>query len=182
MFPLGFPNRANVKFDLREQIRKSQYPILTYVQLPGIASCQTKMVLGKECGEPVDISEAQLKEALRRVRQDMAFVGLTEESEASAELFLAMYRPAKKAGQDGTLSGAETEKLVSMLAAAPRKNRDHTAELDRALLAVLQQHDWRDVLDEAVYIEAVRVFYERCRRYNVPTAHTQEELLALHTA
>jgi hypothetical protein len=142
------------------------------------------MVLGKECGEPVYITEVQLREALRRVRHDMAFVGLTEESEASARLFLAMYRPASTSespvDQHIEMGKEEADKLVSTLAAAPRQNRDHTAELDRALHGVLQQHQWRDVYDEAVYIEAVRVFYERCRRYNVPTAHTQEELLALH--
>lgn len=175
MFPLGFPNRANVKFALREQIRASQYPILTYAQLPGIVSCQTKMVLSKECGAPVTFSTAELKEAERRIRYDFAFVGLTEESEASARLFLAMYRPIRSTDvvNDPTVQDA----LVSSLHSAPRVNNQHTAALNKELLSVLRQHQWRDLPDEYVYRVAVQVFFERCARYGIATSHTKEALL-----
>ncbi|KAJ1411627.1 hypothetical protein B484DRAFT_482615, partial [Ochromonadaceae sp. CCMP2298] len=91
MFPIGFPNRASAKFTLRSQIRRSEFPIFTYASLPGIANCQTKMVLGRDCGRVADLSAEEVGEAVRRVRQDMRFVGLTEESDASAQLFVAMF-------------------------------------------------------------------------------------------
>lgn len=174
MFPLGFPNRAKVKFELREQIRESPDPIFTYAQLPGIASCQAKMVLGRECGEPATISPAQLVEAARRMRHDFAFVGLTEESEASARLFLAMYRP-----EASPTAPVTHEELINGLYSTPRANVHHTTELNDELLAVLRKHQWRDAPDEAVYAVAVELFFERCARYGIVTKHTKELLLSL---
>ena len=171
MFPLGFPNRAKVKYDLRDRIRKSQYPILTYATLPGIMSCQSKMVLGKECGEPAQLTAASIEEARRRVRYDLAFVGLTEESEASARLFLAMYHTRD------TDHPVDAEELVSVLKNSPRVNQAHTSETNMALLHILQQNDWQDRPDEVVYAEAVNVFFERCSAFGITTKHTKSELL-----
>lgn len=171
MFPLGFPNRAKVKYDLRDKIRKSQYPILTYATLPGIMSCQAKMVLGSECGQPVRLSNSSIAEAQRRIRYDFAFVGLTEESEASARLFLAMYQPNN---EDSLI---DQEQIVGTLNHAPRMNQAHTSETNMALLHILQQHDWQDRPDEEVYAEAVEVFFERCSAYGISTEHTKAELL-----
>ena len=131
MFPLGFPDRAKVKFKLRETIKASEFPILTYAQLPGIASCQTKMVLGMECGQPVEIDNYRIIEAQKRIRDEIAFVGLTEESDASARLFLAMFDPPNPAmGRRKELTTQDKEALVATLKQNPRANKGHTASVD----------------------------------------------------
>lgn len=178
MFPLGFPDRAKRKFELRKQIRDSEYPILTYVQLPGIASCQAKMTLGRECGEVNAISDEDLVEAVRRVRFDLAFVGLTEESRASAQLFMAMY-PVVLSQQEVQADGKVDESaLLSAVGTAPRTNADHTHQVNEVLFGVLRDHHWQDKADEVVYRAAVKVFYERCRLYHIETDHSEEEVIA----
>lgn len=187
MFPLGFPNRAKVKFNLRDKIKKSPFPVLTYVQLPGIANCQTKMLLGKECGEVTAVSEEEMAEALRRLREDVSFVGLTEESEASARLFLAMFRfpqgvtHAKElvVDMDKKEYAENVNLLVQSVGQAPRLNKGHTSELNTELRDVLRQHGWRDVPDETLYTEAVRLFYERCKVYQIPTKYSEALLLGV---
>ena len=187
MFPLGFPNRAKVKFNLRDKIRKSPFPVLTYVQLPGIANCQTKMVLGKECGEVTAVSEEDMVEALRRLHYDIPFIGLTEESEASARLFLAMFS-FPKAKSDGKVLVVDMDKqqheenvdfMVQSVSLAPRMNKGHTSELNAELRDVLRQHGWRDVPDETLYTEAVRLFYERCKMYQIATKYTAALLIGV---
>lgn len=178
MFPLGFPDRAKRKFELRKQIRESAVPLLTYVQLPGIASCQAKMTLGRECGEINPVVAADLVEAVRRVRYDLAFVGLTEESQASAQLFLAMY-PVVMSQQEADVSNKVDESaLLSAVGTAPRTNVDHTHQVNEELYAVLRDHHWRDTADEIVYRAAVEVFYERCRMHHIETKHSEEEIIA----
>lgn len=188
MFPLGFPNRAKVKYNLRDTIRKSPFPILTYVQLPGIASCQTKMVLGKECGEVTSISEDDMAEALRRLRYDIPFVGLTEESEASARLFLAMFGFPKRDKDNKSLATVKDQEqnaksvdfVMQSVTLAPRINKGHTSEVNAELRGVLRRHSWRDVPDETLFIEAVRIFYERCKMYQVTTKYSQAVLGAMN--
>ena len=179
MFPLGFPDRAKRKFALRETIRKSEFPILSYVQLPGIASCQAKMTLGRECGETAEVTSGDIIEARRRIRFDLAFVGLTEESEASARLFLAMYPIPFK---DNTISNEKRKKeeqsLLEAVNQAPRTNRDHTAQANEDHKRVLLQHNWSDSADVGVYWEAVEVFYERCQGYGIKTKYSKSILLA----
>jgi hypothetical protein len=175
MFPLGFPDRAKVKFGLRDKIRASPYPVLAYARLPGIASCQTKMVLGMECGEPITIEQTQLEEAFRRIRYDFAFVGLTEESDASARLFLAMYSPTTSP----KISVDEEEEMLRGLHSAPRVNSQHTSLVNSELLSVLREHEWRDAADEHTYHAAVELFFERCAHYGISTKRTKEELLQL---
>lgn len=178
MFPLGFPDRAKRKFELRKQIRESAFPLLTYVQLPGIASCQAKMTLGRECGETSPVTAEDLVEAVRRVRYDLAFVGLTEESQASAQLFLAMY-PVILSKQEADTGGKIDESvLLAAVGTAPRTNADHTHKVNEELYNVLKDNQWRDTADEVVYRAAVEVFYERCRLYRVETKHSEEDIIA----
>lgn len=178
MFPLGFPDRAKRKFALREAIRKSEFPILSYVQLPGISSCQAKMTLGRECGETAEVTYIDVLEAKRRIRYDLAFVGLTEESEASARLFLAMYPiPSGVTKMSVESRKNEEQSLLDAVNQAPRTNRDHTVQANEDHKKVLQQHNWSDTADVAVYREAVDVFYEGCRRYNIDTKFSKSILL-----
>lgn len=178
MFPLGFPDRAKRKFALREAIRKSEFPILSYVQLPGIASCQAKMTLGRECGEVAEVTAVDVDEARRRIRFDLAFVGLTEESEAAARLFLAMYPIPSRVSERNAINNEEEEQaLMDAVNQAPRTNRDHTAQANEEHKEVLKQHRWVDVADEAVYREAIEVFYERCHVYSIDTKYSKTEML-----
>jgi hypothetical protein len=62
-----------------------------FINFPGIASCMAKMMLGFNCGHYVRLELDQLEEAKRRVRQDMAFVGLSEHWNASICLFHRKY-------------------------------------------------------------------------------------------
>jgi len=191
MFPLGFPNRAKVKYSLREQIRASQFPILTYAELPGISGCQTKMILGRECGEVTSFKEGDLREAKRRLREDMLFVGLTEESNASAQLFMAMFGVS---GSNNNLKSSNTSSdqlaipsgktfvdmyVPNMQILAPRRNSQHTNALNSGLRRTLQVHGWKDHHDEALFAEAARIFYGRCRQHGIRTKFTIEQLLAL---
>eukprot|EP00051_Salpingoeca_urceolata_P007043 m.93415 g.93415 ORF g.93415 m.93415 type:complete len:402 (-) comp15092_c0_seq1:172-1377(-) len=61
-----------------------------YINVPGIKSCMTKMILGEYCARVEPISPSMLVEAVRRVTSSFAFVGLVEEWDASVCLFHAM--------------------------------------------------------------------------------------------
>ena len=198
MFPKGFPNRAKVKFQLRDMIRKSEFPILTYANLPGISSCQIKMILGKECGEVLTLTINDINEAKRRIHSDFYFIGLTEESEASARLFLAMYpinynhfiqnnhNMNQNSHQNNNENNMEKSNnivnndiLVSTLKLAPRMNIRHNNSMNDQYLSVLKVHNWKDYPDEEIYKETVVVFYERCKYYYIQTQYTAEQLLSL---
>jgi hypothetical protein len=58
-----------------EYIRNTTHPIMTYANYLGIPSCQTKMVLGHNCGTEFPITESALDEAKRRVEHEFAFIG-----------------------------------------------------------------------------------------------------------
>jgi hypothetical protein len=169
-----------MKYEVRQRIIKADVPILAYAQTPGIASCQTKMMLGKNCGEDMEITQAELQEAIRRVRYDMKFIGLTEEPEASARLFLAMHPfPLARGSTAPTavpISVNTTEMMVSVTHLHTRTNHAHTPELNVKLRLDLSTHHWVDAPDEALYREAVAVFYERCGRYGIMTKRTREVL------
>jgi len=52
--------------------------------------CMTKMLLGYRCADDVPLTPALAAKALRRLHHDLAFVGLTEEWDASVCLFHQM--------------------------------------------------------------------------------------------
>lgn len=186
MFPLGFRKRAERKYALREEIKKSSAPIIAYVSLPGIAGCQAKMVMGRQCGEDYNITAKDFEEAARRIRNDFAFVGLTEESEASAKLFIAMYPIPSTVGSglkvaSGSVdSGAVDKVLLSAVHQAPRANAIHTNSRNMELTNTIRDHQtrWRDSADVFVYKVAVNLFYHRCREYNIATKYNDTELMS----
>lgn len=201
MFPIGFPNRVKVKFALRANITGSTYPVLTYARLPGIASCQIKMVLGRNCGENVDISKAMVIEARRRIRYDMAFVGLTEESDASSKLFVFMFTNSgiknnnqidtslqhqihgdivQSTNMSNIKMDIHTFNILQLQSSStPRKNQLHTLEKNIQLEKTLRVHNWKDEWDEIIYKEAAELFFERCHYYGIETKHTLKQLLEL---
>lgn len=61
-----------------------------FARFPGIAGCQVKMLLGHFCAEDIEVTEHMTSEAIR-VLQMAAFVGITDEWDASVCLFHAMY-------------------------------------------------------------------------------------------
>lgn len=167
MFPLGIRLNHGISTEsAKDSIRKSNNSILSYATWPGMASCQTKMILGKDCGDNVIIHIPEdLNEAKRRL-YDLYFFGLTEESEASANLFLAMHY------KDG---GLPYRKSLDELVYPPfkftttRKNMRHNHHTHQDLSTKLIESGWRDVYDEELYEAAGKIFYERCREYKIKT-------------
>lgn len=178
MLPQGFGTRTpEVKQMWRQYINSTDSPVYAYSQIPGIPNCQTKMVLGFRCGVPMNLTNAHKLEAVERVRNDFYFIGLTEESEASANLFLAMHEA------DG---GLPVRKTLSDLTDPPfrfthfRRNRRHSADNHVNYEQQMLSHGWKDEFDEAVYDAAARLFYGRCKQYNISTKHKTIEDLYAH--
>ena len=74
MIPTG--NVYSPNATLPEYVHKAKYPLIAYSKVPGMSSCQIKMVLGYYCGRAVPpISPGEVAEAKRRVEHDFAFVG-----------------------------------------------------------------------------------------------------------
>ena len=64
---------------------------LVAAHFPGLRGCMTKMVLGKKCAEKYKLTTTDLEEAKRVVRQELAFVGITEKWVESVRLFHGLY-------------------------------------------------------------------------------------------
>jgi len=74
MIPTGNVFAPNAT--LPEYVHKAKYPFIAYAQVPGMSSCQIKMVLGHYCGKEVRaLAPRDVAEAKRRVEHDFAFVG-----------------------------------------------------------------------------------------------------------
>eukprot|EP00049_Salpingoeca_infusionum_P001180 m.45868 g.45868 ORF g.45868 m.45868 type:complete len:311 (+) comp10902_c0_seq1:173-1105(+) len=61
-----------------------------YAAFPGIAGCQTKMLLGIKCNKNVPVTDDMVERAIGRLKQ-FAFVGLTDEWNDSVCLFYRMF-------------------------------------------------------------------------------------------
>jgi hypothetical protein len=178
MLPQGFGNRTpEVKQQIRERINSTDSPVYAYSQIPGIANCQTKMVLGFRCGVPMNLTKKQMQEAVIRVKNNFYFIGLTEESEASANLFLAMH---------GTEGGLPLRKSLADLTDPPfrfthyRRNKRHSTDSHVSYEQQMIRHGWKDEFDEAVYETAAKLFYFRCQQYNISTKHKSIKELYAH--
>eukprot|EP00607_Mallomonas_marina_P001287 CAMPEP_0182435234 /NCGR_PEP_ID=MMETSP1167-20130531/74584_1 /TAXON_ID=2988 /ORGANISM="Mallomonas Sp, Strain CCMP3275" /LENGTH=145 /DNA_ID=CAMNT_0024626061 /DNA_START=347 /DNA_END=785 /DNA_ORIENTATION=+ len=71
----------------RSYVKRQPNPIVAYADPPFIRSAMTKMVLGYNSGFNITLTDEELAEAKRRVVHDFAFIGLTEEYNASLTLF-----------------------------------------------------------------------------------------------
>lgn len=62
MIPIGFQSKSiEERRKVKDRVRQSQDPIYSYATLPGISSCQTKMVLGFYCGADVELSNHHIE-------------------------------------------------------------------------------------------------------------------------
>lgn len=74
MIPAG--NVYSHNNTLPSYVRKAAQPLIAYASVPGISSCQIKMVLGHYCGKMVpELTRADMEEAKHRVKHEFAFVG-----------------------------------------------------------------------------------------------------------
>eukprot|EP00049_Salpingoeca_infusionum_P008202 m.133380 g.133380 ORF g.133380 m.133380 type:complete len:581 (+) comp13944_c0_seq3:61-1803(+) len=71
----------------RARMLNVTHNVESFINFPGIASCQTKMTLGHTCATYVKLNNADLEEAKRRVRDDLALAGLMEHWNATVCLF-----------------------------------------------------------------------------------------------
>ena len=142
---------------VREKILASQYPIYNYSQETGIPSCQTKMVLGHPCMTPYVLIKSDIAVAKERLR-GFSFIGLTEDSVATALLFTKMYGEGRK-----------NSSVTNDDASHRRVNRLNDHATHEKLVQDLQINNWVDDYDEAIYAEAVAIFCRNCRKYDVKT-------------
>ena len=116
-------------------LRSCRYVMASH--FPGLRGCMTKMVLGKQCSEKYQLSHADLAEAKRIVREELAFVGLTEKWQDSVRLFHAMH--------GGTLY---SEELYV-------KTRESPPAIENVRSALAASYDY---FDEELYRTAVETF------------------------
>lgn len=76
--------------DERKRMLQTTHTLEAFANFPGIASCQTKMIIGYTCATYVRLSDANVYEAKRRMDRDFALVGLLEHWNASVCLFHRM--------------------------------------------------------------------------------------------
>jgi len=117
---------------------------ITYATHPSTMSCQTKMLLGYTCVSDQVLSLEDKQEAIRRVREDFAFVGNTDLWHESVTLLHAMlggkYSPHQELNvrpQSGPASNAER------------------------LLTALKEKGWTDPYDDAVFKEVMHQMTKR---------------------
>ena len=148
MLPLGHPEKDLSAWDkgARRRLKRAMPTIQDYARYPGIAHCQTKMVLGIHCGEAVDVTPAMSREAIRRLREDFRFVGVQDHWRASVQLALAEFNATSSA------------ELVLVESAQAR--HQYTKRERAAAMANLTAYE--DVYDEALYDAAAALLRERC--------------------
>ena len=146
MLPLGHPEKDLSAWDKveRRRLKRAMPTIQDYARYPGIAHCQTKMVLGMHCGEAVDVTPDMSREAIRRLGEDFRFVGVQDHWSASVQLALAEFNAT---------SAAELVKSA-------QARHQYTKRERAAAMANLTAYE--DVYDEALYDAAAALLRERC--------------------
>lgn len=133
-----FKHTNGMPHDLREKMLNNSNTVKEFAAFPGIAGCQTKMVLGQRCSRNVPLTAAKLQVAKRRLRERFAFIGLTEEWNDSVCLFHAMF--------------GKTPVSVAFQNVRPSKEVSRDYDPDRALRELSPQDDpwdyelWVDLL------------------------------------
>eukprot|EP00730_Choanoeca_flexa_P018320 TRINITY_DN88_c0_g1_i1.p1 TRINITY_DN88_c0_g1~~TRINITY_DN88_c0_g1_i1.p1 ORF type:complete len:228 (+),score=46.89 TRINITY_DN88_c0_g1_i1:11-694(+) len=140
---------------LRKQMLASVKTARQYAQWPGIASCQTKMILGHNCAAKFTITEDLFQTAVARLRT-FAFVGLTDDWDTSICLFHAMYGGALK--QVFFHNVRNTSEAVG--------HHDYQqAAYGNQLDVTDDPYDWR------LYLEAVHMYLTKLRAYGLQTSY-----------
>jgi hypothetical protein len=160
--PRGHP-LGDFEHEIRANLSKTPHPIISYAGFLGIPHCQTKMVLGYHCGNNIPtFTKEEMSDARSRVQNDFAFIGITEEPEASYLLFLAMFGPGHV---------ADHPELAPPYQLSYRKNAHHDDWAKKHFTGNLKKHGWEDQPDEYIYGVARSVFYRRCLEYQVATKY-----------
>lgn len=161
--PRGHP-LGDFENEIRANLSKTEHPIVSYARYLGIPHCQTKMVLGYHCGNNIPtFTKEEMVEAKTRIQFDFAFVGITEEPEATYNLFLAMF---------GLGHVADHPKLDPPHKMNYRKNAHHDEWAQKHYTGNLKKHSWEDQPDEYVYSVAKSLFYKRCQQYGIITKYS----------
>jgi len=126
----------------------SKARFLAYAMHPDTKSCQIKMLLGFTCVGNVagGITTEMAQEAIRRVRQDFAFVGDTDNWKQSLLQLFPDDVPVH---------------LMYNSRPGEAKSNDKSKDAAEQYLAALQQSDWHDLHDEAIFTEIQRLMSER---------------------
>jgi len=174
MYPSGFPNHGSlVKKKIRQNVLNSTVPIMTYSRIPGIQSCQYKMLYGYLCGQPVEpnlylpapyeylppVSRIDLR---RRLEHDILAFGLTNEFHAShalLEILVPKY-------YNQYIVNHTQFNLPRIRTSLRNVGRKHDS-LEQDLI----KYGWEDTPDNTLYEVAKEIFCERCMKYNIPTQH-----------
>ena len=134
------------------------FTIYNYSMTPGIANCQTKMLLGYGCANSKEITKKDAEEAIDILRNSITFFGLTAQPKATMLLYTAMFNISRV----GKYEHYPPAVRVNIGSAAAEKKR---------LQNILRKNDWRDY-DSVVYHEAKQIFYERCKKYKISLEKT----------
>ena len=118
-----------------KDMRSCRYRIAAH--FPGLRGCMTKMVLGRQCAERFKLTIADLNEAKRVLREEFAFVGITEKWHESVKLFHELH--------GGKLHADEMFGLF-------RTSPPAISNVKRAL------YNTYDYFDEELYLTALEVF------------------------
>lgn len=126
-----------------------------FVRYPGVAHCQTKMLVGHKCGSSVPVTTEMLEEALNRLRTKFVFVGITDEWRESVFLFNRMF---KGENNSNALYNKQSPSHPKRKTFAKNK-KQHATSFD--FLPEDDPYDWR------VYLEAKRIFQENLAKFGI---------------
>jgi len=160
---------------LREALR-------TYVNYPGIESCQTKMVLGHDCAENIhrELTLDDLEKAKRIVETEFMFVGLTEEFDRSVCLFHAMMGDTHGGGPNKAQKNEFMNMRPTHMVQKRYKSEDWLDEMLKSVKKMkdgLYDEEWLDELqfndffDEKLHAHVRSIFNRNIETYS---EHMQE--------
>eukprot|EP00286_Rhodomonas_abbreviata_P012070 CAMPEP_0181329304 /NCGR_PEP_ID=MMETSP1101-20121128/23231_1 /TAXON_ID=46948 /ORGANISM="Rhodomonas abbreviata, Strain Caron Lab Isolate" /LENGTH=183 /DNA_ID=CAMNT_0023438357 /DNA_START=194 /DNA_END=745 /DNA_ORIENTATION=+ len=132
---------------VRENYAEGGASIHAFAQCVG--GCQAAILSGfaplqDQCHHPKKTKSEVLKEALRTLDQQVAFVGITDRWHETATLFLSLFGPDVQITKESEIN------------VRPSILEDH--QLKHDVLETLKQSGYRDFVDEAVYSRAVEKF------------------------
>lgn len=138
----GMPRERHAR--LRQQCRGDA---ACFARFPGVAGCQAKMLLGHACGEDVPLPGDSIQQAVQRLREWFAFVGVAECFTASV---CAFHR--QLGGAPAEVERQHVRQGVRRVQPVAGGGRGEDFRYDEAQLG-----GFVDEADEAVYAEAKRL-------------------------
>eukprot|EP00730_Choanoeca_flexa_P005443 TRINITY_DN11943_c0_g1_i5.p1 TRINITY_DN11943_c0_g1~~TRINITY_DN11943_c0_g1_i5.p1 ORF type:complete len:174 (+),score=22.16 TRINITY_DN11943_c0_g1_i5:155-676(+) len=146
---------------LTKIMRSTVKTLREYVEFPGLKGCQVKLLTGAGCAENITVTEDRIQLAMKRL-EEIAFLGLTDEYDASICLFHAMY--------------GGTPKLVEFSNIRPTTNFMKGGQVyDAEKVDELSPED--DPADWRLYQRAKEIFRQRQRQYGLPALVAKKNVL-----